>query len=167
MSDHAKKSPAGYTRLQIVLHWVVFLLVALQFVLHEGIAEAWDIIEDGGVFTPSPLVFAHVAGGVLIGLFVLWRIAIKAKRGAPALPEDEPPMLKLAAHLTHLGLYVLLLLAVVSGGMAWFGGIEAAAEVHELFKALILLLVALHVGGALYQQFVLKSDIMARMKRPE
>lgn len=160
-------TPKGYTLTQILLHWAVFLLVALQFILHDGISEAWGRYMREGTFEPTALVFGHVAGGILILLLVVWRMAIKARRGAPALPEGEPPIMQLAANLTHLGLYALLILMTVSGGMAWFGGQRWAAEGHEILKALVLLLVALHVLGALYHQFVLKSDVMKRMGRPE
>ena len=75
--------------------------------------------------------------------------------------------MKLAANATHLGLYLLLIVMVVSGGLAWFGEQRWAAEAHEVLKALVLALIGLHVVGALYQQFVLKSDVLKRMGRPE
>lgn len=157
--------PTAYSRTQIALHWVVFLLIALQFLLHDRISEAWDRIEDGLPFEFHPLIAAHVFGGLLILALVLWRIVLRGTRGAPALPAEEPAAMQLVARLTHLGLYALMLLMPVSGAVAWFGGAEAAAEAHEVMRILLLALVALHVLGALYQQFVLKTDIMARMKR--
>lgn len=160
-------TPKGYTLTQIVLHWGVFLLVAAQFLFHDGISAAWRSFVREGTFEPSAMVFSHIAFGVLILLLVIWRMAIKARRGAPALPENEPAWMKLAANLTHLGLYALLILMVISGGMAWFGGQRWAGDVHEVLKALVLLLVAVHVAGALYQQLVLKSDVMKRMGKPE
>lgn len=160
-------APKGYTRTQIALHWIVFLLVVLQFVLHDTIAEAWDAIGKGTEYAFSPLIAQHVFGGILILALVIWRMAIKARRGAPALPENEPALLKLAAHGAHLALYGLLILMAVSGGMAWFGGVEAAANGHGVLKVLLLALVALHVLGAFYQHFVLKSDVLNRMRKPE
>lgn len=161
-------TPKGYTLTQIALHWGVFLLVALQFILHDGISAAWRSLVREGTFEPSALVFGHIAGGILILVFVIWRMAIKAKRGAPALPAHEPAWMKATANGTHLALYALLILMAISGGMAWFGGQGWAAEVHDEFlKPAIILLVVLHVLGALYQQFVLKSDVMTRMGRPE
>ncbi len=160
-------TPKGYTLTQIVLHWGVFGLVALQFLLHDGISNAWRSLVREGTFEPSALVFSHIAFGVAVFALVVWRMAIKARRGAPALPENEPAWMKLAAHGAHLALYGLLILMVVTGGMAWFGGQRWSAEVHEVLKTLLLLLVALHVAGALYQQLVLKSEVMTRMGRPE
>ncbi|TDK42187.1 cytochrome b [Antarcticimicrobium luteum] len=155
-----------YTRAQIALHWGIFLLIALQYLFHEPIVAAWDRLREGAEIAFSPLVAGHVFGGLLILALVVWRIALRLTRGTPPLPEEEPAALKRVAHGTHLGLYGLMLLMPVTGALAWFGGIGPAAGAHGLLRLLLLALVALHVAGALYQQFVLKTGIMARMKRP-
>jgi cytochrome b561 len=158
--------PKGYSRTQIALHWGIFVLIALQYLLHDTIAEAWDKIEQGQEFVFHPLIAAHVFGGLLILALVVWRIVLRRRRGAPALPAEEPVAMQWVAKATHAGLYALMIAMPVSGGMAWFGGVEAASEAHEVMRVILLALVVLHVVGALYQQFVLKTDIMARMKRP-
>ena len=156
--------PTSYSRAQILLHWIIFALIAAQFLLHESMAEAWDRIEDGLEVSFDPLVAAHVFGGIAVLVLVLWRIGLRLGRGAPGLPEEEPAAMKLAAKLTHLGLYALMVLMPVSGAVAWFGGVEAAAEGHEVMKVLMIALVLLHILGALYHQFVLKTGLMDRMR---
>lgn len=157
----------GYSARQIRLHWIVAVLIVLQFVLHEPIAEAWDQIEDGG---SSPafnwLVLSHIFGGALVLIFALWRLVLRQTRGVPPAPEAEPAPLRLAAHLGHLALYALMILMPLSGAAAWFGGIEAAAEVHEAMKPLMILLVAVHVLAAIWHQVWLKDGLMDRMRRP-
>ena len=54
----------------------------------------------------------------------------------------------------------------ITGGVAWFLGVESAAEVHEIGKPLLIVFVALHVLGALYQHFVNRSKVMVRMVKP-
>ena len=157
---------APYTKLQIWLHWLIFLAIAVQFIAHEPMSDAWDKVEHGGEIAFDPLVFSHVALGGLIFLLVLVRIVARFRFGAPELPAEEPPMLRMLAALTHLVLYALMILMPVSGAVAWFGGVEAAGEAHEVMKALMLIFVGLHVVGALFHQFVLKTNIMERMKRP-
>ena len=158
--------PTGYSRPQIRLHWIVALLIVPQFVLHDGISAAWRALGQGQELPAlDPLVPLHVLGGVLIAALVLWRIVLRSRRAAPALPEAEHPALKFAAKLTHAGLYALLLGLPLSGAAAWFGGVRAAGDAHEVMKTLLLALVALHVVGALYHQFVLKDGLMQRMKR--
>jgi cytochrome b561 len=82
------------------------------------------------------------------------------------VPEVKPAILKLAAHLGHMGLYALMIAMPLSGAAAWFGGIEAAAEAHEVMKFLMIALVAVHVLAALWHQFWLKDGLLLRMKRP-
>ena len=157
---------APYTKQQIRLHWIIFLLIAFQFLAHEPMSEAWRQIQREGSAEFHPLVFTHVAVGVLILVLVLLRIGLRLRYGAPPLPEEESPAMQMVAKVTHLGLYVLMLGLPASGLAAWFGGASAAAEAHEVMKVIVLVLVGLHVAGALYHQFVLKTNIMARMKRP-
>jgi len=159
-------NPTGYSASQIWLHWIVALLIVAQFVLHEPIAEAWVVIEDGGQVAFSPLIASHVAGGVLVLLLVIWRLVLRVTRGAPQPPAEESAPLTLLAKATHGLLYVLLIGMPISGAVAWFGGVEAAAGAHNALMALIMLFVVLHVAGALYHQFVLKTNLLARMKRP-
>ncbi len=156
--------PAGYSRLQISLHWIIMLLVALQFIFHDSISEAWDKIEGGLEAAFNPMVAMHVFGGILILLLTLWRLAVRRKRGAPALPETESAVQRIAAHATHHTLYLLLILTPISGAVAWFGGVEKAADGHEVLKTLMLILVALHVLAALFHQFVLKNNLLDRMR---
>lgn len=158
-------APKGYSTLQIALHWLVALIVVHQFVLHKGIETAWDAYKAGQAAPFSVLAGLHVAGGILVLAFVLARIAMRLKRGAPELPVEEPMVLRLAAHATHWGLYLLLIGLVGSGMAAWFGGVKLAASAHGTFKNLLMLLVALHVAGALFQHFWLKSDVLRRMMR--
>jgi cytochrome b561 len=60
-----------------------------------------------------------------------------------------------------------MILMPVSGSVAWFGGVEAAAQGHNILKIALLALIALHVAGALWHQFVLKDGLIARMRRAE
>ena len=158
--------PTGYTRAQIALHWITLVLVALQFILHDAMSEAWDAIEDGGAVILDPLVSQHVAGGALIAVLTFVRLGLRLSHGAPPPPASEHTALKLVAQATHWAFYALLILLPVSGAVAWFNGVEPAAEAHEAMKTVLLALIALHVLAALAHQFIFKTNLMARMKRP-
>lgn len=159
--------PTGYSLAQIRLHWVVFVLVALQFILHDGITDAWDDRMDGLAVDFDPLAAAHVIGGLLILALVAWRLVLRVRRGAPPAPEAEAPALKLVASLTHGGLYLVMILMVVSGAAAWFGGVEQATEGHKALRIVLFVLILLHLAGALYQQFILRTNLLDRMRRPQ
>lgn len=158
--------PTHYSRIQIALHWVVFLFIAFQFVAHEAIEEAWEVVEKGGAAAPSSMAWAHIVVGLLVLALAVWRLSLRLIRGVPPLPKEEPPMMQMAAHVTHWALYALMILLPIGGAMAWFGGLEFAAEMHGTFAPVLMALFVLHVAGALYHQFVLKTNLMDRMRTP-
>lgn len=159
--------PKGYNRIQIRLHWIIFILIAAQYILHESIVDAWEKMSKGVEVGFSPLVAAHVFGGILVLVLAVWRIAVRLKRGAPSLPAEDIGITKFAAHGTHLALYALLILMPISGAVAWFGGVEAAASGHSVMRLILIAFVLLHVVGALYHQFFLKNNLLDRMRTPD
>jgi len=161
------KNPAGYSRAQITLHWVIAVLIIVQFVLHDPIVAAWKAKTDGLEPEVGILVGAHVIGGITILLLACWRISLRFRRGVPPLPEKEHPLLKLAAHVTHWSLYVIMIVMPVTGMATWFGGSTLADTIHTTLKFPLLLLFLLHVLGALFQQFILKTQLLQRMTRAE
>jgi cytochrome b561 len=158
---------SGYSAAQIALHWAVVVLVAAQYVFKGTIAAAWDAIVAGRAYEFHPLILAHVGGGMLILVLVLARLALRVKRGAPPPPENEPAILKLVAHAVHGAFYLVLILMSASGGMAWFTGAQTAAAAHNLFKVVLLALIAMHVLAIPFHALVLKNNVMRRMVRPE
>src|SRR5690606_11102504 len=140
------------------------MLMGLRYRSSDMMTAAWGAIHEGRDAFGTTAA-AHVWIGVAILVLALVRVAIRVRRGAPDLPEGGHPVANLIAKLTHLGLYGLLLLIPVSGLMAWFGGVDAAGEVHEVMFNLGIALVILHVVGALYHQLVLKDGLMDRMNR--
>ncbi|MBI1218556.1 MAG: cytochrome B [Rhodobacteraceae bacterium] len=158
-------TPKGYSLGQIRLHWIVALLLVPQFILHDTIKADFIAIGKGEAISFSPLLAAHIFGGIALLLLMIWRLALRARRGAPRPPADEPAALQAVAKAVHVALYAILLLLPLSGLFAWFGHVNAAAQFHELMKLPLLALVGLHVLGALYHQFVLKNGLIERMKR--
>jgi len=155
----------GYSRRQILLHWTVALIVIPQFLLHDDMAAAWRAVRKGEDYVNTPLVAFHIYAGIAILALMIWRLAVRLRRGVPPQPAAEHPALKLVAALTHWALYALLILLPVTGLAAWYGGFGTAGEVHEAMKLPLFALFWLHVLGALFQQFVLKTGILSRMMR--
>lgn len=163
--------PKAYSARQIRLHWLVAVLIALQFVLNDPISAAWRAFSRGqdGAETISVganwLVLAHVYCGALVLVFALWRLALRAKRGVPLPPEGSSVAMQKAAHLGHLALYALMILLPLTGIAAWFFAIEPAAEAHEILTNLLLAVLALHVAAALWHHFVRGDGLLWRMWR--
>lgn len=155
----------GYSGLQIGLHWTVAFLVIFQFLASGAIESAWRAFMRD---TPSDasgngFAYLHVASGLLIFALALWRLWLRYTVGAPPLPDNEPKPLRWTAKATHFLIYSLIIGMPISGSVAWFAGVPAAAAAHVIAKNLLLALVALHVAGALFQHFVLKSNVLSRM----
>ncbi len=158
--------PLGYSRWQIRLHWAVAVLIVLQVVLSDGISSAYDEVTRGMEVAPNALIASHVIGGILVLAFGIWRLVLRMRRGVPDAPATTPWMQVLAGEAVHYAIYGLLVLVPMSGMAAWFGGVAAAGDAHEVLKTVLIVLVLLHVLAALYHQFYLKDGLLLRMKRP-
>ena len=160
---------AGYSAAQIALHWTIAVLIIVQVVLHEGMEAAYRAVQGGPAATESELLLSdlHVACGIAVFLLALLRVVLRLRRGAPPPPAEEHEALRLAARAVHFAFYAVILLMPATGALAWFGGVGAMAAVHGAGMLLILVLLALHIAGALYQHFVLKTDVLRRMLRSE
>ena len=160
---------AGYSRMQIGLHWAVVVLVAFQYVAHSGIEAAWNMFLRNGTATAAIPVLAwlHIGAGIAILVLALLRIYLRLTRGAPPPPADEPWLLQISAEAVHIALYGLLLLLPLTGVAAWFLKMPAFGSIHVLLKNTLLVFIALHVAGALVQHFIRRSDVLMRMFRPD
>ena len=157
----------GYSRTQIALHWTIAVLILAQFLNDDAIGTAWRAVRRGTEAAGGVPATVHLLAGIAILALVIWRIALRLTRGAPPPPAEESRPLRIAAAATHGTLYLLLLALPLTGLAAWYGGIGPAAGLHETLKTVLMLLIFLHIGGALFQQFVLKSGVVARMLRPQ
>lgn len=154
----------GYSRLQIVLHWAIMLLIIVNYLTSEAMGAAWRGLREGRDFYGTTAAL-HVWVGVAVFALVALRLVIRLTRGAPDVPAGTPSLLRRGAQLAHLAIYVLLITVPAAGIAAWFGGIGAAGEAHEVMFNLLFLVVAAHVAGALFHQFFLKDHLIARMMK--
>ena len=159
----------GYSRTQIALHWMVVVLVVFQFVANGGMVSSWRALVDGKAPPAEAEVMTalHIAAGGVILLMVLSRIYLRFTRGAPPPPADEHRLLQFAAEAVHLAIYVSLLVLPVTGVLAWFAVIPLAGILHGWLTNLLLGAIALHIGGALFQHFVRRSNVLIRMFRAQ
>lgn len=156
--------PASYSRAQIFLHWAIALLVFFQLIFGESIADYGHALRDGT--TPDSTTFllgnAHIWSGIAILVLMLGRIVLRLSHGAPA-PVPGPKLQETVAKAIHGLFYLLLIAAPLTGLAAWYLKIRTAGEVHELMKPVFIVLIVLHIVGALWHKFVLKDAVMQRM----
>lgn len=160
-----KSAPAGYSRLQIALHWTTVALILAQLVVNEDMRSAFRERLAGADPALPALATFHVVGGIAILVLTLLRLAIRATRGAPPPVEGIPPLLQHVAAATHVALYAMLLLMPVTGALAWFGGLPLAAVLHETGRLVLVALIVAHAFGALVEHWVMRNETLLRMLR--
>jgi cytochrome b561 len=160
--------PAGYTRAQIVLHWVIAALVIFQLVFGEDIVPAFRAYRQGAEPQADALLNAniHVYVGLAVLVLAILRVALRIRYGAPDLPAGESIVLQYIAKLAHIVLYAAIFLMPLTGALAWYLGMGEIGELHEIGKPVLIVVVALHAVGALWQHFVVKTDVLRRMLKP-
>jgi cytochrome b561 len=157
---------AGYTALQISLHWATVALVALQYLLHEGVATAFDEGLETGAMNFTPGAIWHMAVGALILGLASWRLILRSERPSPPPPEGEPAWSAWLAPLVHRVFYALLIALPISGALAWGMASEFMGDTHEALRAALLFLIVAHVGAVILHQALWKTGVLTRMTRP-
>src|SRR5438874_2286563 len=152
-----------FTSLQRLLHWLMAVCVLTMLFIGVGMVST---------IMPKylPLVAIHKSLGIAILVLALIRLAVRLRYGAPALPVDLPEPMKLAAHLSHYALYVLMIgmpllgwgmLSAAAYPVVLFGGAHLPAilpqsdglhtllwNAHFYFAFVFFALVLLHVAAA-------------------
>ncbi|WP_018410360.1 cytochrome b [Methyloversatilis thermotolerans] len=168
-----------YTKTAISLHWLVALMLFGMFAFGLYMVEL--------PLSPQKLKYYsyHKWAGVTVFLLVLVRLAWRIAHRPPELPAGMNPLqIRLAKGGHHL-LYLLMVLAPLSGWLmssakgfqtVWFGVLplpdllpkdealgEALLWVHRVLNWFFMLVVAGHVIAALKHQFVDRDGLMSRM----
>lgn len=159
----APVAPERYSRLQIALHWTIAVLIVIQLVYNEPMQRAFgDRVAGDGLALGGGALVHMVLGSTVLVLAVI-RLFVRARRGVPAPHAANPLLVTWAGHATHLALYVMIFAMPLTGLAAWFFGSEAAATYHEIGRLVIIVLIGLHILGALAEHFVFRNDAILRM----
>jgi len=168
----------GYGGVAKTFHWVVVVLVVVQYAtkwlpagftsLREGQLNGW-----------------HLAVGPTILLLMLLRLAWRLTHRTPPPPNDLPRSLQLLSRATHWLFYAVLIVLPVLGWVAASGygatptllGVvplpaliakdkslaETIGSIHGALAWALLVIIALHVSGALYHAVVKRDGVIGRM----
>jgi cytochrome b561 len=163
------------------LHWIMSLLI-LGVLIPVGIWIRY--------FEPAEEAFKlklyniHESLGVIIFVLVLIRLVNRWRNPPPPLPADTPAVIRLGAHLNHMGLYALLVLMPVIGFLAtnaWgfpltMFGVQLPSPVghdedlaktlsflHWCGAILIGLLIVGHLLGVVYHTCIRRDGLLRRM----
>ncbi len=182
-----------WTRIARVFHWTTLVLIIIQIPLGLLMVEVYEVYtetyaDDTWVMRTS--LVHHTLGFMILGI-TLSRFGWRMSHTAPALPASLVSYQRWLARLTHICLYLLLVIYPLSGWASlsayegefpifFFGfddvpGIvpqatedaffnyEFFAEIHRYCWRVGAGILGLHVVGALWHHFVAKDGILRRM----
>ncbi|HET7162497.1 MAG TPA: cytochrome b [Rhodanobacteraceae bacterium] len=175
-----RSTERGWGALVRTFHWLVAALILAQGVI------GLTMVQMG--LTPAKVrVFAlHKSIGMTILALVLLRIAWRLTERRPADPPVMPPWQRRAAHAVHVALYLLILAIPLSGWwfnsasnapLVWFGWFDLpsltggldpvwkprALLLHQTLFWILVALLVIHVGAALWHHFRQRDDVLLRM----
>ena len=168
-----RKAAQRYSTLLIAVHWLTAVLVVAAYLLSEG----------GRRVRLDPPQW-HFFMGFAVLLLLLPRFIGRALGGAPPMAPGDA-RIALAAKAGHGLLYLLLIAVTVTGWIAVSrmgvvvtkfgitvppiaaaveGRIGLVGDVHQWLGNGILIVAGLHALAALWHQFFMKDNTLARMK---
>ncbi len=164
----------GYSPLSVSVHWLAAILIVALFFTHEG--------ERG-----SASYAFHVGGGAIVGVFLLWRVWHRVRRGFPHNP-NRSMVLALISKAVLWGFLVSIVVVVVSGYLLpWslgksidvFGLValpsplgdihvlhELMEKAHKVSGHVFVPLLALHILGWAKHTFIDRDEASSRMFKP-
>lgn len=162
-----------------LLHWLIFALVAAQFLI------AFTMPDIGRDTQPVGLVAWHLSVGAVILLAVVLRLLWRLTHPAPAPLGNMPQWQASLYRLVHGLLYFILVVDPVLGWgnassrgypVSLFGVIPLPAlfekgsrvghelgDIHSVLAYVLLFLIGVHVAAALYHHLIVKDGTLRRM----
>lgn len=153
----------GYSTIQIVLHWTIAALVLFQLFVNEDMQHAFDDRLDGDRIEEMSGALLHMGVGMTVLALAVLRLGIRLVRGVPPAHDDKHLVINWLGYATHFLLYGFIFVMPLTGALAWFGGVEFSAELHELGRLVLVPAIGFHVLGALVEHFVFRNDSLRRM----
>lgn len=177
-----KDTVNGYGLVAILIHWISALLVLFLFglgIYMTGLSYYDDWYHKGPEL--------HISLGLLVLVVMLLRVVWRMVNPTPVELSNQRVQ-NLVAKLVKVGLYALIFIVLISGYLittaegqaaSMFNlihfpvlmelssaNVDLAGELHEYLAWGIVLLVVLHVVGALFHHFVVRDRTLVRMLKP-
>lgn len=164
--------PTRYSRIAILLHWLIAAALAFQISLGWGMGRTFGLVQ------------LHKSIGITILLLSLLRLAVRLTKPRP--PKAEGGMTGALASLVHFGLYAFMIGAPLTGWLIvstsklkiptlLWGTIplphlpvpqsihEASEGAHGALVWIGIALFVLHVAGAIRHHFLMRDGLIYRM----
>ena len=158
------QQPVRYSAIQIALHWAVVALIVVQLLTGELMADYFRALMRAGQERPQVgNAVWHMVSGATILILMLLRLSLRMTHGVPPAKADSPGWDKSLSRLNHWLFYVVLIAMPLAGMGAYLIPSRTLAKLHENTVPVLLALVALHLAGVVYHQFIRKDGLIRRM----
>jgi cytochrome b561 len=173
----------GYGTGARLFHWIVAAFLFVQ--IPAGIAMIAPGLEQA---TIDALFILHKGLGVVLLVLIIVRAVWRAAHRPPAMPTTMPERERRIAAVTHVWIYVLLIVVAASGYLrvvaedypielldalgippllSSMPGLAAVMSlVHRFGTYILVAVVSVHVAEVLRHHFVLGDSVLARMWPP-
>jgi cytochrome b561 len=168
-----------YTRTAKSLHWLMALMIF-------GLLGLGFYMSDLPLSPQKLKLYSwHKWAGVTVFLLTLVRLAWRATHQPPLMPWQMSKLQQIAAHVGHVGLYLLMLAIPLSGWLmssakgfqtVWFGVLpipdllpknkelgDLLLSLHQGLNLLLVVLLLTHIAAALKHHFIDRDDVLIRM----
>ena len=163
-----------------LLHWTIFILFVFQYFLvyrREYFPE--------GAPEKMQYILLHKSLGVVLIILAFTMLVWRHLGERPEIPAGRFSWERSFAKITHVLLYICMLFMPLSGiSMSLYSGYGVKVfnwfsfpqlvsknpdlagvfhEVHEYLSYVIIVIVGIHIVGALYHKFIRKDEVLSRM----
>lgn len=179
LSNSTLLPPPRFSRLTVTIHWLTVLLFICVYIS----MEFRDIFERG---TPGRdlVKTSHYWFGICILLLLAVRLFARFSQPTPAITPPQPHWQHQLAKVTHLAIYVLMLVMPFIGlcllsadavSLRLFGfefpalmapnaaTAEWLEDIHEIGATIGYYLIGVHAVAALFHHYLLKDNTLIRM----
>lgn len=169
-------TPKKYHPVHVVLHWLMALLVVMML----GVGK----FAMPGISPEDPqkvmVLQSHAYIGIALSVLLVIRLVTRFTTKLPAPADAGNAFLNFVGKVVHVLLYLMLIGMAVSGlglfQMADLPSVFSGAKPyplnffdflprmgHGLTSWILLVLVLLHFGAAMYHQFIRRDNLLGRM----
>ncbi len=163
------------------MHWAIFALVLLAYVF----INLFELFPKGSA-TRANVLASHFTAGLAVLLLVLPRLLLRLRNGRPPITPPPPRWTELLGNVTHVALYLFLLVQPILGIITLQVGGKAVTlfgvtllpsfvgvanrvlshqleDIHGTIGTVFYYVIGLHILAALWHHVGRRDDTLKRM----
>lgn len=184
VSEFTSTSTATYTRVAVILHWLIAFLIVGSLIGSLIFGPLLDSADPSERAKGGAMVGMHQSVGLTILALTIFRLIWRLANPAPPLPRTMNSPQRTLARVSHFAFYALILAVPAAGyimssaspyPIIYFGLFEVpklaigsdvgelAHGAHYYLAIYIVALLVLHIAAALKHHFVDRDEVLSRM----